>query len=150
MTEAEPERDGRLIGELLRVPSHAVVRHIHRAFVEAGYSELRPAHMSIFQHADHPPLGTRITELAERAQMTKQSMGQLVADMERLDLVERIPDPTDRRATLVRLTGLGWEMHERAGEICRELEEDWGARIGAENFARLRQLLKVLNASLEP
>jgi DNA-binding MarR family transcriptional regulator len=151
VTESEPgsERDGRLIGELLRVPAYAVVRHIHRAFVEAGYLNLRPAHMSIFQHVDHPPHGTRISELAERAQMTKQSMGQLVADMERLNFVERIPDPTDRRATLVQLTDLGWAMHETCGEIAKELEADWSARIGEENFAQLRQLLKSIIASLE-
>ena len=143
------EEDGRLIGELLRVPYHAVVRHIQGAFAAAGYPELRPAHMSIFQHVDHPPDGTRITELAERAQMTKQSMGQLVADMERLGFVERIPDPTDQRAKLVRLTDLGWEMHEACGEIAKGLEADWSARIGADQFAELKQRLKGLIASLD-
>jgi DNA-binding MarR family transcriptional regulator len=105
--------------------------------------------MSIFQHVDHPPHGTRITELAERAQMTKQSMGQLVADMERLAFVERIPDPLDGRATLVRLTDFGWQMHETCGEIAKGLEADWGARVGVENFAELRRLLKSLIATLE-
>jgi DNA-binding MarR family transcriptional regulator len=143
------DEDGRLIGELLRVPYHAVVRHIQGAFAAAGYPELRPAHMSIFQHVDHPPHGTRITELAERAQMTKQSMGQLVADMERLGFVERIPDPTDQRAKLVRLTDLGWEMHEKASEVAKGLEVEWAARIGAEQFAELKRRLRRLIASLD-
>lgn len=142
--------DGRLIGELLRVPSQAVVRHVSRAFVEAGYPDLRPAHMSIFQHVDHPPGGTRITELAERAQMTKQSMGQLVGDMERLGFVERAVDPTDQRARIVRLTDRGWEMHEACGEIVKGVETDWGSRFGADNLAELRRLLKALIATLEP
>lgn len=143
------EDDGRLIGELLRVPALAVARHITRAFTEAGYGNLRPAHMSILQHVDHPPGGTRISELAERAQMTKQSMGQLVSDMERLGYVELVQDPIDRRAKIVRLTDAGWEMHEAAGDIGKALEKDWGTRIGTGNFDQLRRLLKQLIAALE-
>jgi DNA-binding MarR family transcriptional regulator len=138
-----------MIGELLRVPAHAVQRSIHRAFTEAGYAGLRPAHMSILQHVDHPPGGTRITELADRAMMTKQSMGQLVADMEERGLVERITDPSDGRAKIVRLTDLGWEMHEAAGEIGKGLEADWSFRLGTQKFQDLKQLLKDLIASFE-
>ncbi|MFN8589986.1 MAG: MarR family winged helix-turn-helix transcriptional regulator [Thermomicrobiales bacterium] len=143
------EADGRLIGELLRVPYHAVVRYVHHAFAEAGFPELRPAHMSILQHIDHPPRGTRITDLAERAQMTKQSMGQLVSDMEALGLVERIPDPLDRRARIIRLTDRGWEMHETAGDIGKRLEAEWTARLAPGQFAALRVLLKQLIGALE-
>jgi DNA-binding MarR family transcriptional regulator len=143
------ENDGRLIGELLRVPYQAVVRHISRAFTEAGYGALRPAHMSILQHVDHPPAGTRITELAERAQMTKQSMGQVVVDMESLGYVELVPDPSDRRAKIVRLTEAGWEMHEAAGEIGKALETDWGSRISSDDFDQLRRLLKQLIGALD-
>lgn len=145
----EQDEDRRLIGALLRAPSQAVVRYIHRAFADAGYTDLRPAHMPILMYVDHPPNGTRITDLAERAQMTKQSMGQLVTDMERLGLVERIPDPTDQRAKIVRYTDRGWEMHEAAIEIGKSLEADWAARFGPENFAELRRLLKGLIAALE-
>jgi DNA-binding MarR family transcriptional regulator len=144
---AEP--DGRLIGELLRVPAQAVQQSIHRAFTEAGYAGLRPAHMSILQHVDHPPGGTRITELAERAMMTKQSMGQLVADMEERGLVERTTDPGDGRAKIVRLTARGWEMHEAASEIGKGLEADWSSRLGRQKFQDLKQLLKDLIASLD-
>lgn len=143
------ESDGRLIGELLRVPAQAVVRHCHRAFSEAGYTGLRPAHMSILQHVDHPPGGTRIGELAERAQMTKQSMGQLVADMERGGLVERVTDPSDGRARIVRLTERGWAMHEAASGIVKGLEADWSTRLGGQKMDELRRLLKELIAALD-
>ena len=146
---ASGEADGRLIGELLRVPAQAVVRHVHRAFVSAGHGSLRPAHMSILQHIDHPPGGTRVTELAERAQMTKQSMGQLVADMEAGGYVERVADPTDGRARIVRLTDRGWSSHEDAGEIVKRLEAEWAAKLGGQRFDELRVLLKDLIATLE-
>ena len=146
---ASEESDGRLIGELLRVPAQAVVRHCHRAFTEAGYSGLRPAHMSILQHVDHPPGGTRIGELADRAQMTKQSMGQLVADMEKGGLVECVTDPTDGWAKIVRLTERGWAMHETAGEIVKGLEAEWATRLGGQKLDQLRRLLKELITALD-
>ncbi len=105
--------------------------------------------MSILQHVDHPPGGTRITELAERAMMTKQSMGQLVADMEGRGLVELATDPSDGRAKIVCLTARGWEMHEAAGEIGKGLEADWSSRLGPQKFQDLKQLLKDLIASLD-
>ncbi len=80
--------------------------------------------------------------------MTKQSMGQLVTDMERLGFVGRIPDLTDQRAKLVRLTELGWELHEVCGKIAEGLDADRSARVGAEQFAELKRRLKGLIATL--
>jgi DNA-binding MarR family transcriptional regulator len=140
--------DGRRIGELLRVPSQAVVHFISGALARAGYADLRPAHMPIFIYLDHPPGGTRVTDLAERAQVTKQSMGELVAYLEERGYVERIPDPTDRRAKLVRYTPLGWTVHETAPAIALELEAAWADRLGRDKFDQLRSLLKELIASL--
>ena len=148
VTDAE-QTDGRMIGELLRTPAQAVARYCQRAFDAAGYRGLRPAHMSILIHIDHPPAGTRITDLADRAQMTKQSMGQLVTDFEAAGYVERVPDPTDGRAKIVRLTPAGWKMHEAAGPIVVGLEAIWAERIGEADFTELRRLLKKLNSALD-
>lgn len=141
--------DGRRIGELLRVPNQAVVNHCHHALNEAGFTDLRAAHMPIFMHIDHPPRGTTITILAERAQMTKQSMGELIDYLERRGYVERIPDSMDKRAKIVRLTDRGWEAHETAPRVVRELEERWAARIGEAKMRQLRGLLKELITTLE-
>ena len=65
------------------------------------------------------------------------------------DPVERVTDPTDGRARIVRLTERGWMMHETAGEIVRGLEADWAARLGGQKLDRLRQLLKELIAALD-
>ena len=145
----EAGQDGRLIGELLRVPYQAVVDHAHGAFAAAGLGDLRPAHLSLFQHIDHPPGGTRLTTLAERAQMTKQAMGELVEHLARQGYVERIPDPADRRAKLVRLTAQGWAIHEAAGEVVKQLEVAWVARLGERKMAQLRGLLQELSTALE-
>ena len=105
--------------------------------------------MPIFMYIDHPPVGTTITVLAERAQITKQSMGEVVDYMEKHGYVERIPDPVDKRAKIVRLTARGWEAHEEAPRVVRELEERWAARLGEAKMRQLRGLLKDLIATLE-
>jgi DNA-binding MarR family transcriptional regulator len=145
----QDDEDGRRIGELLRVPNQAVVAHCHRALNDAGFSDLRAAHMPVIMYIDHPPGGTTITALAERAQMTKQSMGELVGYMEKRGYLERIPAPTDKRAKIVRLTARGWEAHETAPRVVLELEERWAERLGPEKMRQLRHLLKDLIATLE-
>ena len=74
--------------------------------------------------------GSRLTDLAERAQITKQSMGNLVDYLEQRGYVERRPDPTDRRAALICLTGRGWDQIRAALSIIATIEHDWARRIG--------------------
>lgn len=54
--------------------------------------------------------GTRVSVLAERAQITKRSMAELVVHLERHGCVERVPNPDHRRAKLVRATRRGEEV----------------------------------------
>ena len=70
-----------------------------------GHDGVHPSHHALYENID--PEGTRLTELAARAGMTHQSMGELVASLERGGWVERRPDPTDGRARLVCLTPSG-------------------------------------------
>lgn len=92
--------------------------------------------------------GTRVSVLAERAQMTKQSMAELVLHLERLDYVERVPDPSDGRAKLVRATERGGELYAIARDVVAEIEADWTRRLGRAKMRRLRELLEELNAEL--
>src|SRR5918998_5561561 len=137
---------GPLIAVLLRVPYQAVIDRVTRR-LQDEYPGLRPAHLIVFQTLDHPPAGTRLTELAERAQMTVQSMGELVDALERGGYVERIPDPSDRRAKLIRYTDRGWAAHERGGQVVEELQREWGERLGDAKLDRLLELLRELHDS---
>jgi DNA-binding MarR family transcriptional regulator len=134
------------LGDLLRDPFLAMVDHIHRRLAEQGHPDVRPAHGNVFQFVDRE--GTRVSELAARARMTKQSMGELVAHLEAGGYVERVPDPTDRRAKLVRLTERGWEAYPIARGAIAEVEAGWTARLGAAKMDRLRALLGELNEAL--
>jgi DNA-binding MarR family transcriptional regulator len=109
-----------------------------------GYTGLSVSHTSVLPHID--PEGIRITTLAERTGMTKQGMGQLVSDLERQGIIERVPDPADGRATLIRFTEAGWQYLRDASEIKTELEAEYSRLLGAERFALLCDTLAALVA----
>jgi DNA-binding MarR family transcriptional regulator len=93
----------------------------------------------VFQHIEAG--GSRLTDLAERAQITKQSMGYLVDDLEQRGYLERRPDPSDRRAALISLTDRGWEQVRASLTIIATLEEEWASGLGQPRMEQLRELL---------
>jgi DNA-binding MarR family transcriptional regulator len=131
---------------LLREPFRVGTEVLHRRFVERGHPEIRSPHGNVMQFLDDD--GTRVSVLAERAQMTKQSMAELVAHLERLGYVERVSDPGDRRAKLVRATPRGRELYAIAREVVAEIEGEWTRKLGKAKMRQLRALLEELNAVL--
>ena len=109
------------------------------------FPDLRFTHLPVYQHIDHPPSGTRLTTLADRAQLTKQAMIEVVDDMERKEFVERAADPADRRAKLIRLAPRGWSAHEEAIAVGQRLQQRWAAQLGEKDFDQLLELLRRLN-----
>lgn len=79
--------------------------------------------------------------------MTKQGMAELVAYLEERGYVERVPDHTDRRAKIVRLTQKGWHVVEVGTKAIDEIEASWARRIGPERLRELRAMLTELVAS---
>jgi DNA-binding MarR family transcriptional regulator len=134
------------LGILLREPVRAGNARIHQRLAERGHPEIRPPHGNVFQFLDDR--GTRVSVLAERAAITKQSMAELVAHLERHGYVERVPDPRDGRAKLVRATRRGRAVYEVAREVVAEIEEEWSKRLGKAKLRQLRQILEELNAEL--
>jgi DNA-binding MarR family transcriptional regulator len=131
---------------LLREPFRSGTELLHRRFAERGHPEIRPPHGNVMQFLDDS--GTRVSVLAERAEITKQSMAELVAHLERLGYVERVPDPSDRRAKLVRATPNGKQLYAIAREVVAEIEAEWTRRLGKTKMRQLRALLEELNDGL--
>ena len=129
-----------MIGELLRNPNAARIRHVERGFAAAGHSAIHPPHLPVFEYVDHDR-GSRITDLARHANVTAQAMSEVVAYLERHGYVERVADPDDGRAKLVRLTKRGHDVYGVAGVVIRDLEAAWASRIGQEKLDLLKQLL---------
>jgi DNA-binding MarR family transcriptional regulator len=152
MTSGPPDTSARHrpenLGVLLREPFRVGSELLHERFAERGHPEVRAPHGNVLQYLDGA--GTRVSVLAQRAQITKQSMAELVAHLERHGYVERVPDPGDRRAKLVRSTQRGEEVYAIAREFVAELEREWGRRLGRAKLRQLRGLLEELNAILPP
>jgi DNA-binding MarR family transcriptional regulator len=144
--QPRPERPPN-IGELLRDPFQVFVDELHEGLTEAGYTDIRPAHGNVFAYLRGE--GSRITELAERAQLTKQTMGYLVDYLEERGYVERKPDPGDKRAKIIHLTDEGREAFRVALEVISGIEARWTELLGRERMELLRELLKELKALTE-
>ena len=133
---------------LLREPFRAMTDELMVRLAALGHPEVRAAHGAVFEFLDDA--GTRVSVLADRARMTKQSMTELVAHLERHGYVERVPDPADGRAKLVRATDRGREVYAIARDAMRDVQERLDARLGAERMATLRELLQEVGDELTP
>ena len=122
---AERERAITLIA-LLRRTSRLMTEEITERLEAAGYPDSPARHHPVFENID--PEGTRLTLLAARAGITHQAMGQLVAELEERGIVERVADPSDGRARLVRLTDDGRQVVRAALKQIAAIEEKWRRR----------------------
>jgi DNA-binding MarR family transcriptional regulator len=147
----DTQRDLPLIALLSRVRD-AVAEELFTRLTELGFGELRPAHGCVFANIDDG--GARLTELAERSGFTKQSVGEAVADLERLGFVERVRDPADGRAKIIQLTAHGREALTASDEIFSDIEGRFAEEIGRERYAQFRRTLLDLHglgrASADP
>jgi len=137
----------RMLGALLRIPFQAITERIAADLAAAGFTDLRPAYLAVFQHLEAQ--GSRLTDLAYRAQVTKQSMGALVDSLERWGYVERVPDARDGRARIVRRTERGWAVERAARASIRALEDEWTQQVGAERMRQCRAVLEEIVATRE-
>lgn len=107
-----------------------------------GYEDISPSHGWIFHHTG--PEGSRITELAAIAHITKQSMSTLVAQLVSAGYAVKKPDPADSRAWVIQLTAKGLKAKEAGQAINRAFEERWRAQLGKSDYEQLRSLLAKL------
>ena len=133
---------------LFYTAADALVSELTKRMVEAGYGDVRGAHGCVFGNIE--PAGMRLTELAERAGMTKQAVGEAVSDLERPGYAERVADPSDGRAKIIRLTDEGSAAQRAGFAIIADLEAEWVERFGAERVEQMRSLLIDITGRREP
>ncbi len=124
---------------LLFTAADGLIDELSTRLKAAGYADIRGAHGCVFGNI--VPAGMRLTELAELAGMTKQAVGEAVSDLERLGYAERIADPSDGRAKIIRLTERGSEAQQTGFCIIADIEAEWVQRYGADRVAALRAML---------
>lgn len=136
------------LGILLFVAYRALEQRAHDAVVAAGITDITLAQARIAARIG--PHGTRVSELAEQARVTKQSAGFLVEQLEAAGYVERVPDRTDRRARLVRLTARAGKVVSAANaEVERALEE-WADHVGSDRLRQVHETLLDLREIVDP
>lgn len=135
------------VGLLLFVAYRAIEKRVLDAVVAAGF-EVTAAQARVFQRIG--PDGTRLGELAEQALVTKQTAGFLVDQLERAGYVERVPDPTDARARLVRIAERGRAAIPIAAAAVADVEAEWTAHLGTRRMAQIRDALTRLREITDP
>jgi len=124
---------------LLQLTHDLFERELYPRMHAAGYGDLRPGHGCVF--GTITPEGERLTVLAERANLTKQAVGEVVSELERAGYVERVPDPSDGRAKIIRLTDRGEEAWKLGWSHLEDIRGRWEERYGKERVATMVELL---------
>jgi DNA-binding MarR family transcriptional regulator len=136
------------LGLLLFIPYRALGNRVFAALAAAGFGDFTTAQARIFQRIG--PNGTRLTELAQAAQVTKQTAGFLVDQLERAGYVERVEDPGDGRARLVRITSRGARTIPIGAAEIALVEAEWAEHLGGHRMAELRKTLSALREITDP
>jgi len=135
------------VATLMFIAYRAMDARVIHAMREAGF-DVTVAQARLAQRIAED--GSRLTDLAEQAQVTKQTASLLVAALEREGLVERIPDPDDGRARLIRFTRKGQAASKRAREVVMGVEQEWNDHLGPELSGCLREALTKLREIADP
>lgn len=106
-----------------------------------GYRDISPSHFAVFRFLGRKPEGSRLSEIADAAGITKQSMGYLVDQLEAAGYLQRRPHPTDRRAQCITLTDRGREVVELTRLGMEEDEEELAGRLGPRRWESFRKAL---------
>ncbi len=133
---------------LMFIASRAAADRIFRAVHEAGFDDVTIAQSRLMMGIDTD--GTRLGVLAERALIAKQTATALVDKLERAGYVERVPDPSDGRARLVRMTARAEAALPIARAEEERIEAEWRAQLGDELMDRLRDALTALRDTTDP
>ena len=142
-----PSDEGPNTGLLMYVAYREMDARVLDALNAAGF-EVTLAQAKVFQRIGAE--GSRLTDLAEQARVTKQTAGFLVDQLEQAGYVERRRDPRDARARLVCIAPRGAEAVEVAAEVVAQVEAEWTAHLGIRDMQHLRRTLVKLREITDP
>lgn len=133
-----------IVDRLTRLLATDMLHEAHRR----GHDMIRPGHNAVF--ATLPDEGARASDMAARAGITKQAMGEAIRDMVDLGLVRMSPDPSDRRAKLVTWTEAGLAVARGGKQHMYELEQLWKDTFGEQEYETARKVLEGITDLMTP
>jgi DNA-binding MarR family transcriptional regulator len=137
---ANQREPGRYVGAMMRVVWQWIRQEIYAGVIEAGYGDLNPAHVGMFRYPSSE--GLRPSELADKVNITKQSVNDLLGHLERCGYLTREPDPADGRARVIRLTDKGHELEWVINGLAEGAERRIADHLGPKRFAQFRSSLE--------
>ncbi len=135
------------VAGLLRRPAVVVRHRILDALEDAGFGDVLPAHLGVFQYPG--PEGQRPGVLAVRTQASKQAMNHLLHQLEEQGYLHRETHPHDRRTRVIRLTERGHAAAAVIQTTVEAVDAEWKAVLGAEAYAAMRAGLLRLESHLD-
>jgi DNA-binding MarR family transcriptional regulator len=136
------------LGVLCFIASRAAETRVLQGLAAAGFEDLTVAQARVAARIG--PRGTRMSDLAEQSQVTKQTASSLVDHLQRAGYVRRVPDPSDGRATLVVFAERGEQAIAVARRVESEIHAEWEAHLGPRRTHVLREALERLREITDP
>ena len=147
MTKTRTPRTGRDLRTLLHVPQHDLEAQLASRMQRLGFPALRPAHIQVLSEVTGE--GVRLADLVAHVSLPKQTVGDLIDDLERMKMVERYPDPDHGVIKRVRLGPKGRTWAAEVKRVAAATEARWATRLGPKKIRSLRALLEELAATVE-
>ncbi len=116
----------------------AALEKVFARLREAGFDDVREGHGCVFGFIDLEN-GSRLTDLAQGSGLTKQAVGEAVAELERQGYLTRAACPDDGRAKIIHVTDRGREACLTGRRLFREIEGEWAEELGTDLIAGLRE-----------
>jgi DNA-binding MarR family transcriptional regulator len=140
-------RSSRDLRSLLHVPQHDLQSQVAERLERLGFPSLRSTHMQLLSAIG--PEGCRLAELVTALSLPKQTVGDLIDDLETMKMVERFPDPDHGVIKRVRLGPKGKVWAAEVKRVATAAEAKWATRLGSKKMKSLRALLEELAATVE-
>lgn len=125
-------------------PMRRIQRSVHDLMVRNvaghGYAGVGVSHLNVFAHVPRDT-GMRMSELAAWLQVTPGAVSQVVGQLERMGLVERVPDPDDGRGVIVRPTDAAEAGYEAGRRLLSALQREWSDLVGRRRWATFERVL---------
>jgi len=133
---------------LLHVPQHDLQAQVASRMERIGLPALRATHVQLLSQID-PETGIRLADLVASVSLPKQTVGDLIDDLEGMRMVERVPDPDHGVIKRVRLGPKGKVWAAEVRRVAAATEARWTTRLGAKKMKSLRALLEELATTVE-
>ena len=156
-TTRTPASSSRDLRALLHVPQHDLQSQLTSRLERKGFPALRPAQLQLLSAIGAPggsrpasdTTGVRLSDLVAEVSLPKQTVGDLLDELEEMSLVERFPDPDHGVIKRVRLGPKGKVWAAEVKRVSAETEARWATRLGSKKMRSLRALLEELAATVE-